>query len=46
MITILTGVPGSGKSYCAVYEILQLLDLGHLVVHNIHGLADVGSEAR
>lgn len=40
MIQILTGVPGSGKSYFAVYEILGLLNDGCLVVHNIHGLAD------
>lgn len=40
MIEILTGVPGSGKSYFAVYHILKLLDEGHTVVHNIHGLSD------
>jgi len=40
MIQILTGVPGSGKSYFAVKEILDLLDDNSLVVHNIHGLND------
>jgi len=40
MIQILTGVPGGGKSYYAVYRILDLLKDGEIVVHNIHGLTD------
>lgn len=40
MIQIITGVPGGGKSYYAVHEILEHLSRGELVVHNIHGLSD------
>lgn len=40
-IEILTGVPGSGKSYYAVHRIKKLLDTSgrFLVLHNIEGLA-------
>ena len=41
-IEILTGVPGAGKSYYAVYRIYQLLhrdDWTGLVLHNIEGLS-------
>jgi hypothetical protein len=40
MIQGLTGVPGGGKSYYAVYKMLKLLEAGQIVVHNVHGFND------
>ena len=37
MITMIAGLPGSGKTYFAVFKALELIERGWIVYHNIEG---------